>query len=495
MSDKTNLAIVINNQTVQGNIITIDKATFPIQNKLPHEPHIERKLIGQLISLFLVSSGNIDILNRHAYLSDQDFFDVQMAWIFKAVRTCFEADTISFEHVVGMLKNTAHGNTNQLELIGGAEALFSIGNEVPKLKEMEGFIGVVYNTSIQRQFIVATGILATKASAHTSYSIMSDLLQKAIDTLLKIQSKVMKVTQNSTDTFSDTAIEFFKRFDRERNDPTFETGIKIWIPELQDKLLGWRKNRLYTLAAGTGQGKTFWALNVALNAFKQNKRVCYISLEMDTTELIERMMSLYARIDAENIAKRQMSDEQFANLGKAIQTLTSNRFSALCHMTYLSNPTLVELRAKINDLWLTRGFDILILDYAGVETIASKNAFQKSNEHAQDIWKEMKTISDTFEVPFLCLAQVNRAYMNRGDKRPNKTDISDSSVAEKASDVLMILHRPSTVGDESSPKDYADITIVKNRNGADGRIGLRFNSSYGEFTDEVIHVDLGDLNS
>ncbi len=493
MNTKSNLAIDINTQTVQGNIITIDKAQFVIPNKLPHEAHVERKFISQLLSLMLMSSGNIDILNRHAYLTYQDFYDVQLGWVFNAIRTCFEANTISFEHVAGVLQNTPHNNTNRLDLLGGMDGLISMSNEIAQLKEMESYIGIIYNASIQRQFIVCMGILTNQASSHSPYTIMSDLLQKAVDTLLKIQSKVMKVTQNSTDTFSNTALDFLQRFARERSDPQFETGIKIWIPELQDKLLGWRKKKLYTLAAGTGQGKTFWALNVAMSAFKQNKRVCYISLEMDKDELIERLVSLYARIDADSIAKRKMSDEQFVNLGKAIQTLSSNQFSSLCHMTYLSNPTLVELRAKINDLWLTRGFDILILDYAGVETISAKNAFQKSTEHAKEIWSEMKTISDTFDVPFLCLAQVNRSYMSKGDKRPNKTDIAASSVAEKARDVLMILHRPSTVGDESSPKDYADITIVKNRNGQDGRIGLRFNSSWGEFTDEVIHVDLGDL--
>jgi replicative DNA helicase len=118
--------------------------------------------------------------------------------------------------------------------------------------------------------------------------------------------------------------------------------------------------------------------------------------------------------------------------------------------------------------------------------VMSAGTYTRDNTNKGSIlWSEMRRMKKDFNVPIVCGAQVNRNYMNRSEKVPRKTDISDSSAAEKAADALMILHRPYVV-DELEAEGDALIQVEKNRSGKEmgsssRRILLSWDKAHNEY--------------
>lgn len=99
-----------------------------------------------------------------------------------------------------------------------------------------------------------------------------------------------------TDLFNDAGASL--RF-LEEPETSFPTGIKIF-----DQLhLGPVRNRLHLLMGRTGFGKSWWLVNLGVQAVKRGKNVLFISLELDEPEVAQRFVqSMFA------ITKRRVPD-------------------------------------------------------------------------------------------------------------------------------------------------------------------------------------------
>ncbi len=498
---KKQRTIQINNLTVQGRVITIGKQAYQLTEDLPQKVDVERKLIGALLSLIMRPNGNINILQQYSYLNETDFFSVQMGWLYSAIVTNVKANTASIEHIAGTLGSSKQENTNRLDAIGGEMELLNLGNaSVPTLDKIASHVNIVYNTSLLRELIVAGAIIAQDARAHSEYVIPSDLVQEALSLINKAQTRIMKVTQQNTVQLSDALGAHLDSIIKDSNDPNFEIGIPIdWMPKLNEIMTGWKAG-LHIIGAGSGMGKTFFGIQSALGALHKNRRVCYITLEMRDDEIMDRILAMEAKVSLTNILQRKVSPAEAGQLKRAVEFIQSNRFANNFNITHLNTPTLDELMAKIDDIWLNFGFDFLVIDYPGIETILKTNPNMQDTQHANDIWLKMRLLRNRFEtdgerVSILALAQVNTNYLRTADKRPSKADISNSAKSVNAADVLAILHRPYLAGDKDYQPEYADITLLKVRNErTSGYIPMMFNEHWCGFVPGVTQkVDLKDL--
>src|SRR5690242_18983779 len=88
----------------------------------------------------------------------------------------------------------------------------------------------------------------------------------------------------------------------------------------------------------------------------------------------------------------------------------------------------------------------------------------KTNQVA-GISRALKLLAREFGVPFLVLAQLNRALERSSDKRPTLADLRDSGALEQDADVVLLLHRPEMYEhDRHDLAGQAELVVGKQRN-------------------------------
>ena len=98
---------------------------------------------------------------------------------------------------------------------------------------------------------------------------------------------------------------------------------------------------------------------------------------------------------------------------------------------------------------------------------------------------DLKTLAVELGVPVLCLAQLNRQNVDRGDKRPQLSDLRDSGAVEQDADGVIMIHRPDYyISTEEPLKPWEsvemELLVRKNRHGRVGSCSAGFFPATGK---------------
>ena len=105
------------------------------------------------------------------------------------------------------------------------------------------------------------------------------------------------------------------------------------------------------------------------------------------------------------------------------------------------------------------------------------------------ISRSLKSLAKELAIPIMALAQLNRESEKRGGgKMPMLSDLRESGSIEQDADLVMFIHRPEYYGvmedaEGNSLAGVAEIIIGKHRNGATGKVNVRFQAEFAKFSD------------
>jgi replicative DNA helicase len=85
------------------------------------------------------------------------------------------------------------------------------------------------------------------------------------------------------------------------------------------------------------------------------------------------------------------------------------------------------------------------------------------------------------DLPIILLCQLNRGVEGRTDKRPALSDLRDSGRIEEDADLVIGLYRDEYYNPETPDRGLAEVIVLKNRNGATGRVKLIFQPQFTRF--------------
>jgi len=125
---------------------------------------------------------------------------------------------------------------------------------------------------------------------------------------------------------------------------------------------------------------------------------------------------------------------------------------------------------------------VVFIDYL---TLIRPQNHYNGNMHQQvtEISQGLKNMAKDFDIPVVCLAQLNREVEKRADKRPMMSDIRESGSVEQDADNIIFLYREKYYNKESD-SDTMELIVAKARNGATLTIEVRYNEATGEIRDE-----------
>ena len=241
-------------------------------------------------------------------------------------------------------------------------------------------------------------------------------------------------------------------------------GIPCMLPTLNSYTTGWKPGQLITVGARTGIGKSVFATNAAAAACIAGKSVLFISLEMEATEIQDRIVSSISGITLNKLIQGRIEEEDIPKFEDAMKLLQSMKL----RIDTDTNVTVDSIRAKALQLAQSEfGLDFIIVDYIQLMTPVGRRN-ESRQELVAGISRGMKLLAKNLKVPIMGLVQLNRKTgEGEEDAMPTIDNIRESGAVGQDSDVVILLHRDKAVDDQIQ---HTSIILAKNRGGIADRI-------------------------
>jgi replicative DNA helicase len=361
-----------------------------------------------------------------------------------------------------------------LDKVGGLAYLTSLMDTVPTAASAEFYGRIVREKSALRGLIhVGTQI------TQIGYEAEEDV-DGALD---RAEQLVYEVGQHSVrgkfSRVSNLLVSTFQQIERRHAQGGDFTGLTSGFRDIDEYTAGFQPGNLVIIAARPAMGKTSIALTMAVSAAKKEKApIAIFSLEMTNQELVERLMSSEARLDAQKLRRGKVRDDEWGPLGESIGIL----HDLPIFLDDSASLTVTEIRSRCRRLKATDGLACVFIDYLQLLQPSKLGRQSTRNEELSEICRLLKATAKDLEVPIIALAQLNRAVEARPNKRPMLSDLRDSGALEQEADIVAFLYRDAYYHPESAQElDLTEFIIAKQRNGPVGTVKLRFQKEHTTF--------------
>jgi replicative DNA helicase len=313
-------------------------------------------------------------------------------------------------------------NQGMLDKIGGMAYLSSLMDTVPTAASAEYYARIVREKASLRGLIHA-GTQVTKLGFDSE-----DDVPGALDRAEQVVYEVGNRSEhNAFATVPSLLFNVFQELERRHEQKGDRTGVTAGYRDIDDYTAGWQPGNLIIVAARPAMGKTSLALNMAVAAAKDEKKpVAVFSLEMTKQELVERLLSSEARLDASKLRRGAIADRDWEKIGHAMGVLHELPI-------YLDDGgavTVTEIRSRLRRLKSAHGLSAVFIDYLQLVRPPALARQVNRNEELSDICRTLKATAKDLGVPIIALAQLNRAVETRADKRPMLSDLRDCLTAD-----------------------------------------------------------------
>ncbi len=445
----------------------------------PQALDAEEAVLGAMMIDGKAVNDAIDILRV-----PEAFYDPKHKVIFSAIHDLFRDS-----QVIDLLTVTERLRKNgDLESAGGAYYLSSLTNRVASAAHIEYHSRIIIEKFIQREIIRMSNEILRDAFDETKD--VFKVLSKAEEELFAIAQSNMK---KSYDTMNSAMQGAISEIEKARQNSDGISGIPTGFKDLDKLTSGWQRSDMIVIAARPAMGKTAFVLSMARNtAVDYNMGVAIFSLEMSSVQLVKRLISSEAKIDAEKLRKGDIADHEFQQIHTRIKKLSK----APIYIDDTPGISIFELRAKCRRMKQKHDIDMVIIDYLQLMTAGTGKTSGNRQEEISQISRSIKEIAKELNIPVIALSQLSRSVEQRGgDKRPVLSDLRESGAIEQDADIVSFIYRGEYYGlldDEYGPtQGRGDIIVAKHRNGATDTVRLQFIGRFARF-DNLDSFDSGD---
>ncbi len=432
-----------------------------IKKVMPHSEEAEQSVIGSMIM-----DGEA-IVTAMEILVPGDFYGRQYGILFEAVTELF-ADAKPVDLVTLRDKLKEKDVPQELYSI---EFLADLVRVVPTSANVRYYAQIVKDKSVLRNLIKVTEGISNECYLDK---------EKLDDILAGAEKNVFDIVQRrgSSDfvNIRDIVIQSLDNIEAASRNKGAVTGIATGFYDLDYKTAGLQPSDLVLLAARPSMGKTAFVLNIAEHIAVKNKITTAIfSLEMSKTQLVNRILSMNSRVDAQVLRTGNLEDSDWANL------MESARIIGESGLIIDDTPgiSITELRSKCRKFKLEQNLGLVIIDY--LQLMSASGRSESRQQEISEISRSLKALAREINCPVVALSQLSRAVEKRDDKRPMLSDLRESGAIEQDADVVMFIYRDEYYNKESPEAGITEIIIAKQRNGPTGTVKLGWHAEYTKF--------------
>ena len=406
-------------------------------------------------------------------LRKDDFYSAEHQLIYEAMLTLFDAgvavDTLTVRE---QLKKE-----DVLDRVGGAETLAGLTETVPSAANAVHYARIVRDRSVLRSLIrTSTGILR---DAYDERFGPKELLDRAEQAIFEVAGQH---TSESAHAIREVLKSTFRTIDELHARKGRLRGLASGFYDLDDLTTGLHGSELIILAARPSIGKTTFALNLARHAaVEEEVPVLIFNMEMSKEQLAQNLLCSEARVDAQQIRKGLLDDQQFSMLTTAAGRLSE----APIFIDDSSSLGVLEVKAKARRMKAQHDIGLVVVDYLQLMDAPPRD--NRAQEVAE-LSRGLKQLARELDVPVLAISQLNRGPEQREDHRPRNSDLRESGSLEQDADVVIFLHREEYYQPNNPEfRNKAEVIVSKQRNGPTGTAHLQFQGNILRFQNLSAH--------
>ena len=357
------------------------------------------------------------------------------------------------------------GNERMLPYLQGLQgaSLF----DMPTLAQVKQYISIL-KTKSQRRALKQSIDQTAKLLANPTTDV-ADIIGQAESALYKLSDEVVPSRLIGLDELGTLRHDELKYM---LDNPDAPRGISTGLSDLDRVLGGFKDSHLAIIAGRPSMGKSALALNIAYAAATAKKSVLFFSLEMNQTELMDRLLTMKSGVDGWKISQGRLTSDEFSRVSEAMASLSELPFT-IDDGTGLN---IAKLRSEVNRFVQRNPVDIIFIDYLQLMDGMGGHKRSETNRVSEitEISRGLKILARDLDKPIVALSQLSRAVETRPDKRPILSDLRDSGSIEQDADVVLMLYRDDYYKENSKKPGVVEVTLKKHRNGPTGRTETAF---------------------
>ena len=443
---------------------------FESLKKIPHSLEAEKALIGGIFYNQELFEEIKDIVTA------EDFYKIEHSAIYKAMEQVYSGskgiDAILIDEEI-----KKSNSKNKEEVL---EVLSDILDEITSSYNLLEYANLIKEKAMLRR-LGNVGAEITQL-AYNDIRPAEDIIDVAESMVLNLSKKILK---NSIVDMKTAGVDEIMRMERVSENRGKTLGIPTGFIDLDRMTNGLNNSDLILLAARPAMGKTAFALNLALNAGKEQKNVLVFSLEMPAQQLYQRLLSIESGIPQHKLKNVYLEEDEWTKL--TVATLNLSKTSIF--VADLPYTNVLEIRSYARKMKSQNQLDLIIIDYLQLINGTGRGGSEFSRQQEiSDISRSLKGLARELDVPVIALSQLSRAVESRVDKRPMLSDLRESGAIEQDADIVAFLYREEYYIPETENKGITELIIGKHRNGATGTVKLNFLSEFTKFTNYTDQV-------
>ena len=341
--------------------------------------------------------------------------------------------------------------------------ILSLSDSVPSTTNFHHHSELLNDLAHKRDlYEVAKYIVETDIKGVSSGNLVA-VLNQAIENV-NITSNIDLV---ATKTYANEWLEDFRKPITHENRLSF--GFK-----LLDDMIMLENTNLGIIGARPGVGKSAYALNLAKNFCLQERNVLFVSLEMSSKEVLNRLIANISGVDHDTIMRKlPLTQDQEIAIEKAAEQVKSFNLT-IYDKGSMTVDHLYNLAKKMN----RQGkLDVLVVDYMQLMD-GGKRSNGNDVSDMSYISRKLKQLAQEIYIPVIALSQLSRAGVQPSGKvrEPQLADLRQSGSIEQDANFVLMLHSED-VDDKFPDRKFITLFIRKNRSGSLGQIKMQY---YGD---------------
>lgn len=427
-----------------------------IHEMMPHSDEAERAVLGGLIinpdSYFEISSELhhthfYSRLNAEIYRGIADLLKSGMVVDFVTVQEICKSRDVkpAKDSLDSYMADLVTAVPNSLYTAHYARIVHSLHIRRALIRSAQKVAGMAYDESLGIDAIISQ-------SEQAVLQVSNSQIIQGVESIQSVMSGVYDTTMA-----------------RRENGGQF-TGIPSGIMPIDAILRGFKRQRLYILAARPGMGKSALSNQFVLAMCqKYGKRGAIFNLEMSSEEVGQRLAASESSVSLTKVEEGDLTDIEAQRFGEAIGRVSALRL----HIDDTPSLTMTQLRAKCRRIQIEHGLDFVIVDY--LQLMTGEKAGNNRTQEIGEISRGLKRLAKELDCPVIALAQLSRSLENRAEKRPLLSDLRESGDIENDADCVMFLYRDEYYTKEDTMyQNEAELIIAKHRNGKLGTAVFKF---------------------
>lgn len=432
--------------------------------ELPQDLDAEKAVLGSVLL-------NRDALTQIApWFKPELFYLDRHGLIFGAMRHLYERRVPPDVRLVAA-ELRARG---QLDAIGGVEYLSDLSDAVPTSYHIEHYARTVERLALHRRAIALGGQIAARGySASGSADELRADVQALVSSLLGAAGGARGLTP-----LGDVLDQILQRAGEAETEASVLTGLTDY-----DALTGglW-PGQLVVPAGRPGHGKSSFVATIAANIAARGHAVVYISLEMEQTEVAQRLLSADTGIDGMELRRGQLDEAELMRITESAGPMSMWPF-------YLEDRrmALSEIRALVLQHIAEHGpITLLVIDY--IQLIPPDRRTGNRQQDIGEITRGLKALAKEARCTIYAPSQLSREIERRDSPIPTLADLRESGDIENDADRIVFVVRPELFlkkdDDEGQAEaGVASLYIAKHRGGRLGKVDVRFDAERTRFVD------------